>query len=93
MQVPDILEDFPAFRTYQRQGLDLQLQYFHAEAMPAALQEQLFALCKENMEHAYNSAWGWDDKAKRVELTASGEYLAKSCISFIVSGLCVCVIV
>ena len=64
----DLLKDYPAFRTYKRNGLDLELQFHKAEALPENVLDWAFTLCKSNMETFYNASWGWHDDTKRSEL-------------------------
>ena len=64
----DLLKDYPAFHTYKRNGLDLELQFHKAEALPENVLEWAFMLCKSNMEAFYNTSWGWHDDTKRSEL-------------------------
>lgn len=71
-QAPDILEDFDAFRHYDRRGINVRLEYYHAAILSTELKDSVFGLCKENMETAYASAWGWNDVAKRKELQSPG---------------------
>ena len=70
MQVDDLLKDYSAFHTYKRNGLDLELQFYKAEALPENVLDWAFTLCKSNMEAftLYNASWGWHDDTKRSEL-------------------------
>ena len=68
-QDSDILASLPAFRSFNRNGVDATLTCAKSEQLPKALAEELFAICKQNMQKAYDSAWGWSDGAKRAELT------------------------
>jgi len=68
-QDSDILASLPAFRSFSRNGVDAALTCAKARELPKPLAEELFAVCKRNMEAAYDAAWGWSDGAKRAELT------------------------
>ena len=68
-QDSDILASLPAFRSFSRNGVDAALTCAKARELPKPLAEELFAVCKKNMEAAYDAAWGWSDGAKRAELT------------------------
>jgi hypothetical protein len=70
-QAPDLLADYPAFRRYDRNGLAAELVSCAAAALPPAVADWAFALCKANMQALYDTAWGWDDAKKRAELAAA----------------------
>ena len=65
----DILASLPAFRSFARNGVDASLVCAKSSQLPKLLAEELFSVCKHNMEKAYDAAWGWSDGAKRAELT------------------------
>lgn len=67
----NLLEQCPAFQTFDRNGLTMSLQYFKAENLPPTLMDWCFELVKTNMEELYVPVWGWSDKKKRQELTDS----------------------
>jgi len=62
----DVLDDVSSFRTFNRNGLNLSLDYFVSEAMPEELRSWCFELLKSNMETLY--AEDWDEKEKISEL-------------------------
>ena len=70
MQAPDLLAAYPAFRRYERNGLEAELVSCAAGALPAGAAPWAFALCKANMQALYDTAWGWNDETKRAELAA-----------------------
>eukprot|EP00884_Botryococcus_braunii_P001543 jgi/Botrbrau1/1138/Bobra.0162s0029.2 len=70
-QASDVLKDFPAFQKYDRLGITVCLEYFHADSLLPELKSEIFLLCKKNMEKQYATAWGWDDTAKTKELQSS----------------------
>lgn len=59
----------PAFRSFNRNGIDAALTCAKSSDLPKPIAEELFAICKRNMQEAYDAAWGWSDGAKRAELT------------------------
>lgn len=73
----DLLATLPAFRSFSRNGLDAAvLSCCHGDndkkqqsLLPRAVADELFSLCKRNMQAAYDAAWGWSDSAKRAELS------------------------
>lgn len=69
-QDADVLAPFPIFKTFSRNGLTLQLQYFSAETLPAELMAWVFDLTQRNVKAYYESCpgWGWNDSKKRREL-------------------------
>ena len=73
LQDPDLLAPFPVFKTYSRNGLNLNLQYYTAESMPTELKAWAFDLTKTNIQQAYEECpgWGWSDSKKRKELEDS----------------------
>lgn len=67
---PDLLAPFPAFRSFSRNGLALDIEYLSAEAAPADLKTWAFELTKRNVQGFYEGCpgWGWNDAKKRREL-------------------------
>lgn len=45
-QQPDLFADLPAFRTYARRGLDVELSFAKAAELSAADAKAVFDLCK-----------------------------------------------
>ena len=70
LQIEDLLKDYPAFQQYNRNGLELELEFHKAEKLPENVLDWAFTLCKANMEDFYNTSWGWNDTTKREELSA-----------------------
>ncbi len=70
LQDPDLLAPFPVFKTYSRNGLNLNLQYYTADTMPKQLKNWAFDLTKINIQQFYENCpgWGWSDAKKRKEL-------------------------
>ena len=65
----DMLADFPVFKSFARNGLDVTLHWYTAATLPAELKTAVFDLTKANMHDIYVEAgWGWNDAKKRAEL-------------------------
>lgn len=69
-KVLDLLEPFPAFRVYDRRGIQAELRYCSSGALSAQLEDWVFNLTKRNVAEYYDACpgWGWNDKKKRREL-------------------------
>lgn len=63
----DLLEQYGPFKRFE--PLQASIQYFAAKTLQPEHLEWAFDLCKRNMEQLYATAWGWNDKIKRKELT------------------------
>ena len=72
-QDDDLLAPFPAFRTFNRNGLALQLAYHTAESLPSELKNWTFDLTQRNVKSFYENCpgWGWNASKKRRELEDS----------------------
>jgi hypothetical protein len=70
LQIEDLSKDYPGFQQYNRNGLELELEFHKAEKLPENVLDWAFTLCKANMEDFYNTSWGWNDTSKREELNA-----------------------
>ncbi|GLE01153.1 hypothetical protein PINS_up009983 [Pythium insidiosum] len=67
--VRDVMTDFAAFSTFQRNGLDASVVNRHSAALSTAQRDAIFALFEHNMKDMYrDSDWGYDAHAKRQEL-------------------------
>ncbi len=63
----------PAFMKYERNGLDLSIEF--ATQLDRTEADWAFDLVKDNMEERYDaSGYGWDDEDKERELTEKGKY-------------------
>ena len=50
---------------YDRNDVDLTIDFFTPKSMPDAMKQWVFELAKTNMQAMYEeSEWGWDDKKK-----------------------------
>eukprot|EP00820_Chromera_velia_P028564 Cvel_36576.t1-p1 / transcript=Cvel_36576.t1 / gene=Cvel_36576 / organism=Chromera_velia_CCMP2878 / gene_product=N-alpha-acetyltransferase 40, putative / transcript_product=N-alpha-acetyltransferase 40, putative / location=Cvel_scaffold7462:224-596(-) / protein_length=124 / sequence_SO=supercontig / SO=protein_coding / is_pseudo=false len=75
-EATDLLESFPVFRKYERNGINVVMEGCAASDVPKELMQKIFNLAKTNMESLYNEAKfgpfdseGWDDRLKMRELT------------------------
>lgn len=67
--VADVMEDFAAFRSFSRQGLQLQISNAHAPQLPPATRDAVVQLFESNMKTLYEASdWGYDPVTKRKEL-------------------------
>lgn len=72
-EVKNLLEEYPAFKHYSRNGLNISLEHYWAQDLPRDILKWALALCKSNMEEMYNIATyngGWNSEIKLEELTA-----------------------
>lgn len=63
------LRHFPAFCTFNRNGLEARIQAQSVGQMSAQIAEWALDLCRTNMQQMYEGVWGWSDKKKRRQLT------------------------
>lgn len=70
LQEEDLLTSFPAFHTYDREGLSAGLRFYRADQLPPALLDWALALTGRHMRALYEASpdWGWSDTRKRAEL-------------------------
>ncbi|KAH9321428.1 hypothetical protein KI387_016067, partial [Taxus chinensis] len=66
----DHLADFPAFRTYDRNGLLVHLESGSGEHLSPPMKQYIQELLKVNMEGAYGLEWVTEEKIKRREMVA-----------------------
>lgn len=67
--VADVMEDFAAFRSFSRQGLQLQISSAHAQQLPPVMRDAIVHLFESNMKTLYEASdWGYDPQAKCKEL-------------------------
>jgi hypothetical protein len=53
---------------YDRNGLNLKIEFYAGDALPVELSDYAHELCKSNMEEVYDtSGYGWDDMDKMDE--------------------------
>jgi GNAT superfamily N-acetyltransferase len=56
------------FMKYDRNGLNLNIEFYAGDALPVELSDYAHELCKSNMEEVYDSSgYGWDDMDKMDE--------------------------
>lgn len=68
--VDNPLDALPVFQKFQRNELDLTICCKKVDQMNEDEIEVAFKMVKENMQALYeNSAWGWQEKEKRDEMT------------------------
>lgn len=69
-EVKDPLAPLTAFKSFNRNGLNLHLECQRVTELNKEDIEWAFDLTKHNMQLLYeNSTWGWSDKKKRDEMT------------------------
>ncbi|KAJ0055851.1 hypothetical protein NL108_013818, partial [Boleophthalmus pectinirostris] len=65
----DPLAAFPAFKKYDRNGLNLQIECRRVTALNPLSVEWAFELTRANMQTLYEqSEWGWKEREKREEM-------------------------
>ncbi|XP_022907282.1 N-alpha-acetyltransferase 40 [Onthophagus taurus] len=68
-QLEDPMEPFPAFRKFQKNGIDAELYVKRVIHLDEAIKEWIFDLEKRNMKQKYDDcSWGWRDWKKKDEL-------------------------
>eukprot|EP01114_Cavostelium_apophysatum_P009050 TRINITY_DN22128_c0_g1_i1.p1 TRINITY_DN22128_c0_g1~~TRINITY_DN22128_c0_g1_i1.p1 ORF type:complete len:225 (-),score=46.78 TRINITY_DN22128_c0_g1_i1:31-705(-) len=67
-EVGDVLESFAAFKKFDRNGIDVILEYFPIQKLSDELFEWIFSLFCTNMKSIYEGSWGWDERKKREEM-------------------------
>ena len=66
----NVLDDFPVFTKYDRNGLDLSIYFDVPDNMDTELVDWALGLVRDNLKDQYIEArWGWSDGEKRQELT------------------------
>uniref|UniRef100_A0A224XNP9 N-alpha-acetyltransferase 40 n=1 Tax=Panstrongylus lignarius TaxID=156445 RepID=A0A224XNP9_9HEMI len=66
----DPLHDFPAFRSFIRNGLDIELECKRVQELSEDIIQWLMLLMETNMKVMYNQCdWGWDEVKKKNEMT------------------------
>ncbi|KAK9504966.1 hypothetical protein O3M35_009130 [Rhynocoris fuscipes] len=64
------LNDFPAFKNYKRNGLDILLDCKRVGELTSNTIDWLMTLMETNMKLLYNQCdWGWDETKKKNEMT------------------------
>lgn len=66
----DHLVGFPAFHTYDRNGLLVRLESGSGEHLSSSLKRYIQELLKVNMQGAYGPEWAAEEKIKRREMVA-----------------------
>eukprot|EP01051_Picozoa_sp_SAG22_P010215 SAG22_NODE_905_length_6570_cov_9.540411_2_plen_450_part_00 len=65
----DVLQDVAPFATYQKEGLDLILEFVPGSSMPAKLKAFVLKLAQEQMEGIVDaSGYGWDTEERAQEM-------------------------
>ncbi|CAH3024068.1 unnamed protein product [Porites evermanni] len=82
-EVEDPLAPLTAFKSFNRNGLNVHLECQRVTNMSKEDIDWAFDLTKHNMQLLYeNSSWGWSDKKKRDEMTEDKAwYLVAKCES------------
>lgn len=82
-EVEDPLAPLTAFKSFNRNGLNVHLECQRVTNMSKEDIDWAFDLTKHNMQLLYeNSSWGWSDKKKRDEMTEDKAwYLLAKCES------------
>jgi GNAT superfamily N-acetyltransferase len=66
----DLLAELPSFRTFERGGLSLAVEFYCGRELPRAHASACFAMAKAHMADDYEaSGYGWDDDDKWAEIT------------------------
>ncbi|XP_063231523.1 N-alpha-acetyltransferase 40 isoform X2 [Bacillus rossius redtenbacheri] len=69
-QMADPMAAFVDLRKYESDGLVFHLECKKASLLPQATLDWAFELLKRNMQNLYEQCeWGWNEKAKRDEMT------------------------
>ena len=64
-----MLADFPPFQKFDRNGLQLQVEFAAASNVGPADIDWMLACTRDNMQELYeDGGWGWNDVEKRREL-------------------------
>jgi len=59
-------EPFSSFMKFNKNDLDLTMNFIKAPAMNSSLKEEIFSLIKYNMMETYTKcAWGWKERKKK----------------------------
>jgi len=67
--IEDLLESFPLFKKYDRNGLAVDIEYQPVQKLSQELRDWTFTLLKDNMFKFYEAVWGWHDTQKKKELS------------------------
>lgn len=68
----DPLAKFPVFKTFKKEDLSVTLECKRVDDLDPETRDWAFCLLKNNMQESYNScSWGWNDRAKKEEMTDS----------------------
>ena len=54
LQVTDLLDAFPSFKTFDRNGLTANIAFFHSKDLQPQVVEWMLSICKENMKARLN---------------------------------------
>ena len=64
----DVLADFKPFQKFNRNGLDLKIDFATGDNLSPTTRRWMHSLCKKNMKEVYDKDYGWDDEDKMSEL-------------------------
>lgn len=65
----DPTKPFSSFMKFNKNDLDITMDFIKAPMMNSSLKEEIFALMKDNMMEIYKKCpWSWNEKEKRAEL-------------------------
>ncbi|KAK9833811.1 hypothetical protein WJX74_006614 [Apatococcus lobatus] len=67
-QETDLLMEYQAFQSYDRNGLLAKLHFSTGMTLSDETHAWAYELCKANMEEMYRPVWGWRAEEKRMEL-------------------------
>ncbi|KAL2635240.1 hypothetical protein R1flu_006719 [Riccia fluitans] len=72
----NILAEFPAFLKFQRNGLNLNVEYATGKTLSSSVKEYIMKLCTVNMEVPFGEDWPQEQKNKRREMvSAAARYI------------------
>lgn len=54
LQVTDLLDAFPSFKTFDHNGLKANIAFFHSKDLQPEVVEWMLSICKENMKARLN---------------------------------------
>lgn len=67
-QATDLLDQFPSFGTFKKNGCDFAIKFQHAPQVSSSTLTWAYELCEQNMRSMYEEVWGWKPSEKQKEL-------------------------
>ena len=64
----NVLADFKAFQKFNRNGLELNVDFYTGGNVSPTTRRWMHSLTKRNMKEVYDKDYGWDDEDKMSEL-------------------------